>query len=616
MPVGNIGFGSRSSGTTITAADTTIVVGGTTSAPTLKVGQSALSVNVRVFRPQDYGTLTYDGSVSCDAAFTAMIAAVNTFANRCKIEIPPGVFLMSAGIFTLTSTAPIEIVGSGRFNTVLYQPASTTADYIKLASGSDGIGLSGFAIYQSGTPNTAGSGINTNGASDVRICDMFFVGQFYDININANSYKVSITKTVHSQTNGSTTSVGIYVNNGAVGDTYIGPDVVMSNTGTNRRYACVQVVASGHYEVNQSNLTGSQYGIVISPGAGVIVSFGFHNEVLCDSNTIAGLYLNASTATSTIKAIKSTTSWYCGTVSGVGTSGVVTSGVAGGIIDGVSHVNDRFLNNQQHGYLHQFGTNFRWVGCDVRGNSAQTANTYDGINVAAGVSNFSVIGGKIGGTDTAATGGNQRYGINIASGGSTQVLVEGVDLTGNNTGAYTGPNLGNIVLANNLGMVTQRPTNVNGTTIPLTTITNVDNNSGITLPLGMRIGTHIRWYITATNSATVQTLTATVRYGTGNYNGDAAIFTIALPAGTAVVGSALFEVDFILLSTTTAMVTFKAFNGNNAATGMFGATSVFSALSTPATIVTTALSYVGVYFSSATASAVTIRSVVAQMISQ
>ena len=602
----------------VSAGNSTITIGGTSSAPTIAVNEVNLPMNVRTFRPQNYGTLTYDGSVSCDTAFTAMMSAVNTLNNRCKIEIPPGVFLVSAGVMTFTGSAPIEIKGSGRFNTVLYQPTGTTADYIVLGSSMDGVGISDLAIYQAGTPNTAGSGINTNGADDVRIRDLFFVGQFYDINVNNTSIKVSIQSTVHSQTNGSSGSVGVLVNNGLAGDTYIGPDVVMSNAGATRRRACVEVLVSGHYEINQANLTGSQYGVIVDPGAGQIVGFGFHNEILCDSNTIAGMLLNAATATSTIKSIKSTNSWYSGTVSGVGTSGVITQGVAGGIINGVSHINDRFLNSQQHGYLHQFGTDFRWVGCDVKGNGAQTANTYDGINVAAGVSNWSITGGKIGGTDTVAGSGNQRYGINAAAGAGTQISVTGVDLIGNTTAPWA-PNAitGLVTLANNIGMVTGRPANIAATNIPAATVTNVDSLGGIPIPANVRPGTQVRFVVSATNAATAQTFTATVRYGTTNTNTDAAIFTFAHTVGTAAVGSALFEVDVMFLTTTTAMVQYKAFNGNNAATGMFsGAIQIFSGLATPATIATNVANFLGLYFSSSTANIITIRSVAVTVISQ
>lgn len=398
-------------------------------------GKTSTGTTKRVFRPGDYmigNTFDPTGALDSTSSFSAMMGAYNGLADRAIIELPPGVFKVNPGVFAGFPTAPGRIRGSGRGTTVLIPNA--TGDFITLASGVDGYALEEFAIYNTGAPFATGAGINTNGADSVTIDNMLFVNLFYDIHCNNTSIKTSIQRTLHSQTNGNASSVGIYVNNGLAGDTYIGPDVVMSNTGATRRRASVEIVNCGHYELNQCNLTGSAQGVLIDPGAGQIVAFGFHDKLLCDSNTVNGMTLNAATATSTIKNIKSSNSWYSGTVAGTGAAGVLTTGTAGGIINGVTHSMDRFLNNQTHGYQHGFGTDFRWGDCDMKGNSAAGSAVSDGLNVAAAVSNWSINGGKYGGTDTVPTAGNQRYGIFVAAGAGNNINIGPDDLTGNVTG--------------------------------------------------------------------------------------------------------------------------------------------------------------------------------------
>lgn len=395
----------------------------------------------RVFRPIEYSVgNTYDptGASNSTSSFAAMMTAVIAFNDRCIIELPPGVFKLDNTVFTGFGAGSCSINGPGRGYCVLIP--STAGDFITLPAaltGSDAFKVDGFTIYNtSGTPFTSGCGINVNGCDGSQITGMTYIDLFKDVRVNGAAIKVWVTGTLHFQTNGSATSVGIEVDNGAAGDTYIS-DVVMSNGGATRRRASIELIESGHYEVVQCNLTGSVQGLLIAPTAGKIVAFGFHTNVLCDSCTVNGMTLSAATATSTIKNIKSVNSWYSGTTAGAGLSGVVTSGTAGGIINGITFSCDRFLNNQRNGFDHGFGTDFRWDSCDMKGNNAVNAaigTGWDGLQVAAGVSNWSVNGGKFGGTDTLVTSPNQRYGINVLIGAGNNIKIAADDLTGNRDG--------------------------------------------------------------------------------------------------------------------------------------------------------------------------------------
>lgn len=401
--------------------------------PADKVSLNAIKAGI--FNPYDYGTVDATGAVSSNAAFAAAVAAMIAAPRGGVLVIPVGVFLVNTGTIDFsTSSNPMAVLGFDRSLSVLVPNGIGTM--IKLSSTADGASIKDMAFFSSGATQTAGQAIDTNGCDDVLIENVLFNNQFIDVNVQGTSIKVSITKTVHTRgVNNGTGSIGIQVTNGAAGDTYIGPDVVMTDntvaTGV-RRKACVEIVQSGHYEVTQANLTGSNIGILVDPGAGQIVAFGFHNQVLCDSNVAWGMQITSGTATSTVKNIKSTNSWYCGT-SVAGGFGIGLYGVAGGILNGITFTSDRILNNQQHGIDYNFGTDVRFVGCDVKGNSAQTSNTYDGLRVAAAVSNWSVLGGKFGGNDTTATGGQQKYGINVLAGAGDNIKILPDDCLGNLT---------------------------------------------------------------------------------------------------------------------------------------------------------------------------------------
>lgn len=81
-----------------------------------------------------------------------------------------------------------------------------------------------------------------------------------------------------------------------------------------------------------------------------------------------------------------------------------------------------------------------------------TTNTNDGISIGAGVSNVTVIGGKCGGNINLTGTGTQRYGVNVNTGASDNIVISGVNLTGNATGplAYNGTGTNRQVM-NNIG---------------------------------------------------------------------------------------------------------------------------------------------------------------------
>lgn len=560
-----------------------------------------------VYNPRDYGTIDPTGAADSTAAFTAAKTAMVAANVRAVYQIDPGVYLVDMGVITGLTTNPCVIQGWDRGTTVLI-PRQATGNMIQCPNGGDGFTIQNLAIYQTGTPQTAGNGIDTNGCNDVLIRHVLFVNQFNDVNIQGSSIKVDVCHTVHSQSNGQATSVGILVNNGAAGDTYIGPDVVMSNTGATRRASSVTVTVSGHFEINQCNLTGSAQGLLVNPGAAQIVADGFINQSLFDSNTVNGVTLNATTATSTIKSIKFVNSWFSGTVTGAGQAGFLTTGTGAGVINGISFTTCRALNNQTHGWQHGFGTDFRWTDCDSKGNSAAGANANDGLNIAAAVSNWSVLGGKFGGTDGATTGGNQRWGINILAGASNNYSIIGADVLGNTTGGISDLGTGTAkTVGYNVGFKPQA-TSMAATSGAI----NTTDTQLVAYPVGLGAWVAGDLYAvelsgTCTSSAG-NASTFTLRAGTGGVVGDAAIATVAITAavtGTNIPFSVRILVRVPALGTTVTVVGVLSSTSQGLATGTSSGIQAFSvdtlALTGTNTLNTTTATFLGVSYKTAAA---------------
>jgi hypothetical protein len=126
--------------------------------------------------------------------------------------------------------------------------------------------------------------------------------------------------------------------------------------------------------------------------------------------------------------------------------GFVTTTSGGGIIDCVSLVACKVVNSGYHGVEIQTGTtNLQIRDCLIYYNGYKTPS--HGINLEAGVSQFSIQGCKIGSTVTYS--GNTGWGIQF-SGANTNCIITGNNLQGNVSGEQNGVPTGTFVNTNNI----------------------------------------------------------------------------------------------------------------------------------------------------------------------
>jgi hypothetical protein len=108
------------------------------------------------------------------------------------------------------------------------------------------------------------------------------------------------------------------------------------------------------------------------------------------------------------------------------------SGASLSTCDGIRFNGGGAVNNHKHGVLvNATAVRTTFNGFSSRGNSVETANTYDGIAVAANTTDFIVKGCTLGG---ALSFGTQRYGVAVFAGTSDRYIVADNLASGNGTG--------------------------------------------------------------------------------------------------------------------------------------------------------------------------------------
>lgn len=108
----------------------------------------------------------------------------------------------------------------------------------------------------------------------------------------------------------------------------------------------------------------------------------------------------------------------------------------------------KFINNAQHGLVIGTGSvRTKVLGATFSGNSTAAANTYSGISVAAGVSDFTIVGNTLGGS---LGFGTQRHGIVVAAGASDRYSIAHNQVSGNGTSGVSdgGTGVNKSVIAN------------------------------------------------------------------------------------------------------------------------------------------------------------------------
>lgn len=499
----------------------------------------------------DYGARG-DGATNDAAAIQAAITAAGALGvsgRGVDVWFPPGVYAVGSTI--VLNANNVMLIGAGWQSTILYATFTTT-DILQIGNGSSkaGCGLKNMSVWCNAA-RTTGASINVNAMNDCVIENFVVNNCFQGILVQGASIKVWI-RSGEINNIAATTGVGVQVTNGAAGDTYL-TDLVMSNPPASKPAAGIQITQTGHMSILRCNITSCVKGLHVNPSTSQDVTYLFIDHSLFDSCGSHAAHFNGTTAaTSRIRSVMCMNSWFSGTTAAG--SGIEFTASGGAIVDALSFVGCRILNNFNHGVTVNAGpTNISFTDCSIAGNGQQTVNTYDGISIVANASGISAVNCKIG--QSGAAGNQQRYAVNVAAGTSANLMFAYNDCQPNGTvgnvgyinlGAITGG--GNILINNQPGMPRSFGNARTSATAAFTTtetiVTDTTAAFNRLFANAIRAGGSIRFTVSGTTTITTAAGTTQwrVRLGTNNTTSDGVIMDSTAIATGGVGGPIAFKI--------------------------------------------------------------------------
>ena len=372
------------------------------------------TINVKTFGAKS------DGVTDDTAAIQAAINFISTAGGY--LDFPPLTHNYTALTLATAGTAAVILTGPGA---TLRKTTGTGTGLLLQSSGArrQNCVIQGLRFTHS-VAQTAGETIKLEAMEhtvlrDVRIDAAFggiYVKDCFDTHFDGVTYlRNNVSYDIKLQGSSATPTCI---------DTYFGNVLGEGTAGNVTKIGLiVDSGVSGVYGVN-SDFTQGLIGVNVqnTVAGGVRPEFLFFTSVLTDTTATSGWLMNAD-----CKGVYYDGCW-------AGTAGGTGSGWA--ISNGTGHLLNhcKGYNNARDGVTITGAAEVSINGGQYSGNSLSSANTYDGIQIAAGTSGFSITNVRAGNI-SGLGGGTQRYGIAVAAGSSDNYKILGNDVRGNGTAA-------------------------------------------------------------------------------------------------------------------------------------------------------------------------------------
>lgn len=558
--------------------------------------------------------LVGDDSTLNDTNFATLYAALPVNGT---LYFPPGTYRFAAEL-NLNRNVQARFLGAGRSRSLL-KTTSATANLLHLSIDAfyntfEELG------FRASVAKTAGAYIlmdHNNDYCDVRRCE--FQGGFNDISFSGATAG-NVTTVSECQFNTPSANGSRIVINGVNINIVIQASTI--NCGTVAGTVGMLINQSGAVQLVGNDFIGGVSCLLINATATVAAVFS--TNCFYDQSTL-GSTVKIMGASSTSRVKFTCCGITCGTAGAPGVTAfeIAGSGTGTSIPDGIDLDDCDLYNNGGAGTTTGILAT-GWRGLGVR--NCRISGFTNGIDLtpynANGVSKFQIVDNVIGPTENFS--GNTT-GIQVRAGAvqyGSSILAQN-DLSGNTTAPWvyapTLANTGIIVVRDNIGLVCAPANSAPGQLYSTTAITKVSSPSFYLPKNAPRPGTKVKFRVLVTCAATINTAPGFVpalRIGVNDTSADTAI--VGTPAyssaGTAALGTALYEWEIVFLSATTAQGSLRIQNLNNAATGVLSTAAPFAlwlAISTSTFTIptTTADNWIGAYFTSTVANIDTIRSV-------
>jgi hypothetical protein len=369
---------------------------------------------------KDFGAVG-DGVTDDTAAFLAARTYLQSVGGG-SLYIPRGQYLVNGVV--LFNFDAIFIYGDGARASVILT-ASGTADIFVIGDGittRNAVSVTGIGFNASVT-RTAGHYLKLNKVNQAKVSKFWMGGPFVGLSILDSTIVVAKDAQIVNPT--VATGVGLLIDGTTGNDHYLRDIIVTGNAGS-QPLAGIRVRHTAGLWMSGCGAIWSGDGLLIDPAGGQSVLNIFTSRNAWDTCLRNGCSV-VPAAGGAVRRWSSHGDWFSTNT----LDGFVTGGA--GSVSGVSFLGPMAYNNGRHGLSFTSVINgFSITDPRISGNSTSVANIYDGINVAAGVSNWNIKGGKSGQQDGFTN--IQRYGLAVEAGASDNYSIRDIDVTSNTTG--------------------------------------------------------------------------------------------------------------------------------------------------------------------------------------
>lgn len=428
-PTGPAGSGTGPTGPTgPTGVGTTGPTG-----PTGAAGTGAIYYNVK-----NYGAVG-NGTTDDTAAINSAISAAVASGNGGIVYFPNGKYKVTS---TLTiTTGGVSLLGDGQNSSYIWYYGTGSCIYINGTYFNKTTSL-GIIAYANCTNLIR---LNNCDGAEVDYC-----------HLAANGYTVTNMILIEGNSNykNRINNSALDGNNTATYGIHIGNSSGFSQGAYLMNLEVADATTAGYYLENAGGVTLIECealtcgaGLVTNPSGGMLIKGLQIDTCLFDTCTSYGMSFSDNGGD--VNGVQVSNTWVGSTSSGPG----VKINCRG---NGWQFSNCNFSNNSQQGFVYTgpgvsgyYASGLVMTGCLFWNNSNGSANTYDGIYIAANMTDFTITGGASGFYQPVGFPNNQRYGIYLA-GSNSRYTIMGMLGYGNNTG---GCNVANTAFSGNIVQV-------------------------------------------------------------------------------------------------------------------------------------------------------------------
>lgn len=336
-------------------------------------------LNVRSFGA--LGNSNHDDSKAIQAAIDAAPHAGG------QVFLPAGTYIVSQ---TLKLKEGVNLIGEGPGSILRASANARDIDVVQIGDGETTVSFAGVQNLRiaSDGQKTGGAAIKLNKAYRIWLDKLAIESQYRALHIQNSTIVWFSSSDVRNTLENAITIESDYMQ----GFEWYIDKILCDNSGVKNEGAGLYWNGGESLHITDSNFQRFKNGLVVCPSEGRESRFAFIDSMLCDFSSDNNVHISNSGNGAAI-GLTFTNSW-----SGTATNyGVLVDQQDNGLVQGVRWSAGKIFHNGLAGVRIAKGQDVRISDCDIIGNSQTEPGKRHGVEVAKGVSHFSIQGCRIGG---------------------------------------------------------------------------------------------------------------------------------------------------------------------------------------------------------------------------